>query len=100
VRWAVQFPNPLDGSGSRVKSLSAAPLTSCAPAGALVFGAGKGGYSGCSKSKREMDEAAPLKGPWTLHESGGPAGPGWGSEAIWSGAQAWPRRPSRLRQTS
>ena len=36
-----------------------------------------------SKSKREMDEAAPLKGPWTLHDSSRPAGPGWGSEAIW-----------------
>lgn len=35
---------------------------------ALVFGSGKGGYSGWSKSKREMDEATPLKKPWTLHD--------------------------------
>jgi hypothetical protein len=27
----------------------------------LVFGSGKGGYSGWSKAKREMDEAIPLK---------------------------------------
>lgn len=34
----------------------------------LVFGYGKGGYSGWSKSKKELDELAPLKQPWTLHD--------------------------------
>ena len=34
----------------------------------LVFGSGKGGYSGWSKSKKEMDEAVKLKKPWTLHD--------------------------------
>jgi integrase len=34
----------------------------------LVFGSGKGGYSGWSKSKAEMDEKVKLKKPWTLHD--------------------------------
>ena len=34
----------------------------------LVFGAGQGGYSGRSKSKREIDKAAKLKEAWTLHD--------------------------------
>jgi integrase len=34
----------------------------------LVFGSGKGGYSGWSKSKREMDERVKLAEPWTLHD--------------------------------
>src|SRR5262249_9474804 len=34
----------------------------------FVFGAGKGGYSGWSKSKREIDKTAKLKKPWTLHD--------------------------------
>jgi integrase len=34
----------------------------------LVFGYGKGGYAGWSKSKKEMDEAVTLKKPWTLHD--------------------------------
>lgn len=34
----------------------------------LVFGYGKGGYSGWSKSKAELDELVPLKQPWTLHD--------------------------------
>lgn len=34
----------------------------------LVFGSGKGGYSGWSKSKVQFDEAVPLKAPWTLHD--------------------------------
>jgi integrase len=34
----------------------------------LVFGSGKGGYSGWSKSKKEMDEGVKLKKPWTLHD--------------------------------
>jgi integrase len=34
----------------------------------LLFGSGKGGFSGWSKAKREMDEAVPLKTPWTLHD--------------------------------
>jgi integrase len=34
----------------------------------LVFGSGKGGYSGWSKSKKEMDDKTPLKKPWTLHD--------------------------------
>jgi integrase len=34
----------------------------------LVFGSGKGGYAGWSKSKKEMDEAVKLKKPWTLHD--------------------------------
>jgi integrase len=34
----------------------------------LVFGVGKGGYSGWSKSKAELDKAAKLKEPWTLHD--------------------------------
>lgn len=33
-----------------------------------VFGSGKGGYSGWSKSKEQMDEAVKLKTPWTLHD--------------------------------
>ena len=35
----------------------------------LLFGSGKGGYSGWSKSKREMDEKVKLKTPWTLHDT-------------------------------
>jgi hypothetical protein len=34
----------------------------------LIFGSGKGGYSGWSKSKAEMDEVVKLKKPWTLHD--------------------------------
>lgn len=34
----------------------------------LLFGSGKGGYSGWSKSKAEMDEKVKLKEPWTLHD--------------------------------
>jgi integrase len=34
----------------------------------LVFGSGRGGYSGWSKSKEGMDEAVKLKKPWTLHD--------------------------------
>jgi hypothetical protein len=34
----------------------------------LLFGSGKGGYSGWSKSKEQMDEAVKLKKPWTLHD--------------------------------
>lgn len=34
----------------------------------LVFGSGKGGYSGWSKSKIEFDKAVKLKTPWTLHD--------------------------------
>jgi integrase len=34
----------------------------------LVFGLGKGGYSGFSKSKKEIDEVVKLKKPWTLHD--------------------------------
>jgi integrase len=34
----------------------------------LVFGSGEGGYSGWSKSKKEMDEKVKLKKPWTLHD--------------------------------
>jgi integrase len=34
----------------------------------FVFGIGKGGFSGWSKSKREIDPAAKLKEPWTLHD--------------------------------
>jgi integrase len=34
----------------------------------LVFGSGEGGYSGWSKSKKEMDEDVELKMPWTLHD--------------------------------
>ncbi|MGY3344678.1 MULTISPECIES: tyrosine-type recombinase/integrase [unclassified Bradyrhizobium] len=34
----------------------------------LIFGYGKGGYSGWSKSKKELDELVPLKKPWTLHD--------------------------------
>lgn len=34
----------------------------------FVFGFGKGGYSGWSKSKEQMDEAVKLKTPWTLHD--------------------------------
>jgi integrase len=34
----------------------------------LLFGSGKGGYSGWSKSKGQMDEAVKLKKPWTLHD--------------------------------
>jgi len=34
----------------------------------LVFGSGKGGFSGWSKAKAEMDEDVTLKKPWTLHD--------------------------------
>jgi integrase len=34
----------------------------------LVFGNGAGGYSGWSHSKEVLDEAVPLKEPWTLHD--------------------------------
>jgi len=34
----------------------------------LVFGSGKGGYSGWSKSKEQIDEVVRLKKPWTLHD--------------------------------
>jgi integrase len=34
----------------------------------LLFGSGKGGYSGWSKSKKEMDEDVKIKKPWTLHD--------------------------------
>jgi integrase len=34
----------------------------------LVFGSGKGGYSGWSKAKKQFDEAVPIKKPWTLHD--------------------------------
>jgi integrase len=34
----------------------------------FVFGSGKGGYSGWSKSKKEMNETVKLKKPWTLHD--------------------------------
>ena len=35
---------------------------------AFLFGSGKGGYSGWSKSKEQMDQAVKLKTPWTLHD--------------------------------
>jgi integrase len=35
---------------------------------ALVFGWGKGGYAGWSKSKKDFDEKVKLKTPWTLHD--------------------------------
>jgi integrase len=34
----------------------------------FVFGSGKGGYSGWSKSKKETDETVKIKKPWTLHD--------------------------------
>jgi integrase len=34
----------------------------------LVFGSGKGGYSGWSKSKGELDKSVKFKTPWTLHD--------------------------------
>lgn len=34
----------------------------------LVFGSGRGGYSGWSKSKQDLDKLVSLKGPWTLHD--------------------------------
>ena len=34
----------------------------------FVFGVGKGGYSGYSKSKAEFGEHVALKEPWTLHD--------------------------------
>jgi integrase len=34
----------------------------------FVFGSGKGGYSGWSKSKHEFDKVTKLKEPWTLHD--------------------------------
>jgi hypothetical protein len=33
-----------------------------------VFGFGRGGYSGWSKSKVELDGLVKLKEPWTLHD--------------------------------
>ena len=37
-------------------------------AASLVFGEGKGGYSGWSASKQALDQAAKLKAPWTQHD--------------------------------
>jgi integrase len=34
----------------------------------LLFGSGKGGYSGWSKAKEQMDEVVKIKKPWTLHD--------------------------------
>ena len=34
----------------------------------FVFGLGRGGYSGWSKAKRELDKSAKLKSPWTLDD--------------------------------
>jgi integrase len=34
----------------------------------LVFGSGKGGYAGWSKSKNKLDDLVPLKEPWVLHD--------------------------------
>lgn len=34
----------------------------------FVFGIGQGGFSGWSKSKREIDKAAKIKDAWTLHD--------------------------------
>ena len=34
----------------------------------FVFGWGKGGYAGWSKSKNEFDELVPIKKPWVLHD--------------------------------
>jgi len=34
----------------------------------LLFGSGKGGYSGWSKSKELLDKAVEIKKPWTLHD--------------------------------
>jgi integrase len=34
----------------------------------FLFGSGKGGYSGWSKSKEQMDKAVKIKKPWTLHD--------------------------------
>jgi integrase len=34
----------------------------------LLFGSGKGGYSGWSKAKEQMDEVVRIKKPWTLHD--------------------------------
>jgi integrase len=34
----------------------------------LVFGRGQGGFQGWSKCKAELDKAARLKEPWTLHD--------------------------------
>jgi integrase len=34
----------------------------------LLFGSGKGGYSGWSKSKAEMDNTVKIKKSWTLHD--------------------------------
>jgi integrase len=34
----------------------------------LLFGSGKGGYSGWSKSKAEMDSTLKIRKPWTLHD--------------------------------
>jgi integrase len=34
----------------------------------FVFGMGQGGFSGWSKAKGEIDKAAKLKEPWTIHD--------------------------------
>ena len=34
----------------------------------LVFGIGRGGFSGWNKSKRELDKTLQFKTPWTLHD--------------------------------
>jgi integrase len=34
----------------------------------FLVGSGKGGYSGWSKSKEQMDKAVKIKKPWTLHD--------------------------------
>ena len=42
----------------------------------LVFGRGKGGYSGWSRSKEALDESAKLA-PWTLHDLRRQPPPAW-----------------------
>jgi integrase len=34
----------------------------------LLFGSGKGGYSGWSKAKERLDNLVPIKTPWVLHD--------------------------------
>lgn len=47
-----------------------------------VFGTGKGGFSGWSKSKKTIEQAAKLKTDWTLHDLRRTARTGWGKLGV------------------
>ena len=47
-----------------------------------VFGTGKGGFSGWSKSKKTIEQTAKLKTDWTLHDLRRTARTGWGKLGV------------------